>query len=154
MTPSSGDGNKDTAIAQATRITVAFTAVYSSALFLQVVTKQRTIIQHKQAKKQFDRYNSPALLHVDRLVANMMEWAFIFLPLLWSLAVTDRLDDGAARASWFYVMTRALYVVLVMKVGVATSGRNKGLWMSTFPGYVCLIVMMKKALPLLWIPSF
>mmetsp|Transcript_16105 Transcript_16105/g.32422 ORF Transcript_16105/g.32422 Transcript_16105/m.32422 type:complete len:143 (-) Transcript_16105:356-784(-) len=137
----------------ATRITVAFAIVYSTALFLQIVTKQRVIIQHKNSNKPFDRYTSPSLRHVDRLVGNMIEWALVFLPLLWCLAVCDRLDTVAVRSSWMYVFCRAVYVILVMVHGVASSGRNKMLWISTLPAYGCLIVLMVKAVPLLWVET-
>jgi len=96
-----------------------------------------------------DRYNCPELLNADRLVANILEWTPIFLGSVWSLAAVDRLDERCRKFSWGYVGLRAVYLVLVVKYGVAKGGRNKPLWVSTFPSYICLIFLWKRSLEIL-----
>ena len=133
--------------------TAAFTIVYMTALLFQVFTKQYLIQQAKKNNTRFDRYTSVAMRSPDRLVANLIEWSFVFLPLLWTLAMTDKLSSESSvvvMAAWTYVALRALYVVLVARHGVSDTGRNKALWISTYPAYVCLAVMLVKAAPILY----
>lgn len=113
----------------AAKLTVGFSSVYGIAMMLQTVAKQRLIIQ----KKIVDRYNCPELLNADRLVANLLEWSPMFLGPVWSLAAVGRLDERCCRIAWLYVSLRVIYLVLVVKFGVAKGGRNKPLWGSTLP---------------------
>jgi hypothetical protein len=118
------DGDTGIAMSTATRITVTFTIVHNTGLFLQIVAKQRVIIQHNNNNKPFDRYASPALRHVDRLVGNLMEWALVFLPLLWCLAVCDRLDTVAVRASWMHYVGLSIFAARSNMHGEIGISRN------------------------------
>lgn len=138
---------------EACRITIVFTILYTACLVNQTVNKYVNISRAKQAKENFDRYNSLEMRSADRMLANMMEWSFVFFPLLWSLALTGRLvssGDDALKWSWRYIYLRGLYIILSIRYGVASNGKNKPLWVSTFPAYVCLLCMFKKAIVILW----
>ena len=134
----------------AARITIAFVVVYGTALLLQIITKQRLILEHKRLGKPFNRYTSEKMHSSDRMLANLQEWGFAFLPLLLTLAATDRMSGSVVAVSWIYVGLRGLYVGLVYTFGVGTGGLNPSLWISTFPGYACLLFLMTKAIPLLF----
>jgi len=169
--PSSSLQELSSSFAEASSITVAFTAVYVAALVNQVVCKKRLLARatkkaNKNDDKVFDRYAAAEMRNPDRLVANLMEWGFVFLPLVWSLGATGRLvlvDGGgveddvdgattatttsstACKVAWAYVVLRVLYVILQIKYGVATGGRNTRLWISTLPSYICLAYLLVKA---------
>jgi hypothetical protein len=141
--------SKDDVIAAA-QITLGYVLVYSAALLYQTVCKSRLIERYRALDKPLNRYEAVEMRSPDRLVANMMEWGLGFLPLLWVLGVADRLGDSVKYVAWTYVALRALYVGLVARYGVATGGRNKPLWISTFPSYFCLLYLLGRALPVLF----
>ena len=131
---------------QAAKLTVVFVLLYALTMVNIVVAKKRLLRQHQQEKKVFDRYQSPQMQTADRLQGNFLEWAPIFLGLLWSLAATSNLSKASLVAAWLYLALRLLYVVLILKHGVATNGANRPLWISTFPSYLCLLYMTQQAI--------
>lgn len=136
----------DDDIIKAAQMTVVFTALYSMTLVNVVVNKKRCLRQARQAKKTFDRYTSPQMHNSDRLVGNFLEWSPIFMGLLWSLAATANLSSSSVVVAWTYVGLRALYIVLMLRYGVASDGLNKPLWVSTFPAYICLNYLFVQAI--------
>ena len=132
---------------RASQISISIAAVHGMAMFVQLVRKMRLIRKHG---KSFDRYNSLDMHSIDRMVANLIEWSIIFLPLVWSLGVTGNLDDTATRTSMTYVGLRGFYVALVSTFGVRRNGINVPLWIATFPSYGCLTVLLFKALHVIW----
>jgi len=139
------NGNDD--LLTAARITVVYLMLYGTTFANTNLAKKRAARQHRN----FDRYNnnSPSMLVADRLQGNFLEWSPVFLGLLWSLAATFHLSSttAAAVAAWIYVALRALYIVLILlRRGVNSQGRNSQLWISTFPAYVCLLCMLIEAL--------
>mmetsp|Transcript_17490 Transcript_17490/g.37805 ORF Transcript_17490/g.37805 Transcript_17490/m.37805 type:complete len:147 (-) Transcript_17490:1469-1909(-) len=137
------------ALLDAAKLTVSFSSVYGIAMIHQVVVKQRLISQKRKMGQVLDRYDCPDLLSADRLVANILEWSPMFLGPVWSLAAVDRLDERCLQCAWGYVGLRGIYLVLVVKCGVSKEGRNKSLWGSTFPGYLCLTFLWKRSLEIL-----
>lgn len=129
----------------AAKLTVAFILLYELTFVHILVYKKRLLRQHQQQKKPFDRYQSPQMQTADRLQANFLEWAPIFLGLLWSLATTSNLSSHTVVAAWTYLALRLLYIFLVLKNGVASNGMNRALWISTFPSYFCLLFMTQHA---------
>ena len=128
------------------QVTVAFIAVYGSTFGL--ILARKMTVSRQEAK--FNRYTSPGMQVVDRLQANFLEWSPIFLGLLWTLATAGVLQGTTLRAAWTYVGLRALYLGLILRHGVAKTGRNKALWPSTFPAYACLLYMMIQAIRTLY----
>ena len=126
----------------AARLTVLFSTLYGVTFLNILVNKKRHYYRAKAKKETFDRYNSVEMLAADRLQANFLEWSPTFLGLLWSLAATGNLVNNSSRqAAWMYLGLRLLYVILVLRHGVQTTGTQTHLWISTFPGYGCLLVM-------------
>jgi uncharacterized MAPEG superfamily protein len=132
---------------EAAKITVAFTTLYFATFMNVLITKRTLLRQANQENKVFDRYGtSPGTMqNADRLNANFLEWSPIFLGLLWSLASTAKLDDTCAQLAWTYVGLRTLYIGMLLKYGVASDGMNKALWISTLPGYICLVFLWQHA---------
>ena len=130
---------------KAAQITVGYCGVYTVALMSQVYHKKRLHSEAKKEGKTFDRYKSPGMFPYDRLTANFLEWMPVFLGPLWSMAATGTLSDQSVRMAWAYVGFRSLYVGLVWRFGVVTTGYNPSLWASTFPGYVCLLYLLGAA---------
>ena len=130
---------------QAAQITVGYCGLYSMTMLNQSIQKQLLIRQAKQEGKVFERYKSPAMLTHDRLPANFIEWMPAFLGPLWCMAATDTLSDQSVKVAWTYVALRVLYVGLIAKYGVHSGGRNVSLWISTFPGYGCLLYLLVAA---------
>ena len=131
---------------KAAQITVSYCGVYSLTLISQVVAKKRL---HKQAIKEgktFERYKAPGMFPYDRMTANFLEWMPPFLGLLWSMAATETLSNRSVHVAWAYVGLRALYVGLVWRCGMLTTGYNPSLWASTFPGYACLLYLFVAAI--------
>ena len=129
----------------AAQLTVTFSSLHGFT-FLYVVYKKRQLgTKAKREGTKFDRYNSPDMLVADRLNANLLEWAPIFLGLLWSLAATNNYSATSHKAAWTYVALRALYIPLILQNGVSKNGLNRGVWASTFPAYACLIVLSYEA---------
>lgn len=150
MSDSSTDLATD-GLSEAAKLTVAFVSLYFLT-FANILVKKKTLLrQAKQEGRVFDRYTSPGMHNADRLNANFLEWSPIFLGLLWSLAATSNLDDTAIAVSWTYVGLRALYIFLLLLYGVASDGMNKGLWVSTFPGYACLLFLLQQAVRALFL---
>lgn len=139
----------DDFLSQAARITVVFVLLYEVTFANGLITKKRLLQESRQQKKPFDRYKSPHMHTADRLQSNFLEWSPIFLGLLWSLAATSNLSRNSVVAAWVYLGLRALYIVLILRYGVASNGFNKPLWISTFPGYVCLLYMTQQAIRLI-----
>lgn len=135
-------------VTKAAQITVVFTMLYTLTFVNGLVSKKRFLRQARRANKKFDRYSSPLMQSADRLQANFLEWSPIFLGLLWSLAATENLSksSGTVIAAWMYLKFRALYVVLVLRHGMAADGMNRSLWMSTMPAYLCLMFLAQQAI--------
>lgn len=133
-------------ITKAAQITLIYTTLYLMTLMNVVVTKKRCLRQARQTNKKFDRYASSLMRDADRLVGNFLEWSPIFLGLLWSMAATSNLSHSCVNVAWTYVVLRALYITLQIRYGVASDGLNKPLWISTFPGYGCLIYLFVQAI--------
>lgn len=131
---------------KAAQITVVFLALYALTFVKVLVTKKQCL----RANKKFDRYTSPQMYTADRLNANFLEWSPIFLGLLWSLSATQNLSEVSVLVSWTYVALRALYMILILRHGVALDGMNKKLWISTFPAYFCLIYLSIEAIRVLF----
>ena len=132
-------------VIQAAQVTVAYSGLYGMTLFTQFVKKK--LIHAKKIKegKVFDRYNSIEMRPYDRLTMNYLEWMPVFLCPLWSMAATDTLTDTSITVAWVYISLRTMYFGLVLKFGVNISGHNAPLWISTFPGYGCLIYLLFRA---------
>ena len=136
-------------LTQAAKMTVAFVLLYELTFFNVLRSKRRLLKEHQTQKKVFDRYKSPQMQTADRLQANFLEWAPIFLGLLWSLAATSNFSKNSVIAAWTYLGLRLLYVVLILNYGVASDGMNRALWISTFPSYICLLYMTKESIRLI-----
>eukprot|EP00035_Acanthoeca_spectabilis_P026464 m.462791 g.462791 ORF g.462791 m.462791 type:complete len:148 (-) comp22795_c0_seq1:1368-1811(-) len=132
----------------ASRITLSFLLVYLSAIIVQIVTKIRLSKEAQAAGKQFNRYDSPspAMHAADRAVGNLLEWSPLFLGPLWVLAALSALDGIVLAASWGYVFCRVGYLALATSNGISLAGRQTGLYAATVPGYICLMVVLGKAL--------
>ena len=135
----------------AAKVTVGFATVYGFAMVHQIVTKQLLARRKRRSGEPFNRYSAPELLNSDRLVANLLEWAPIFLLPLWSLAAVDKLDELCLKIAWAYVGLRGVYLCLVVKYGVAKSGLNTSLWTATFPAYYCVTFLWKRSLEILYL---
>jgi len=132
-------------------LTVGFSSVYGLSMIHQIIIKKRLILRYKQMGKPFDRYSSSEMRHTDRIAANILEWSPVFLGPIWSLALTERLDDTCVTVAWAYVGLRGLYLCLGAMFGVAKSGRNKALWVATFPSYACLSFLLGRSWKILWL---
>lgn len=140
-TTSSVVASSPDSLLSAARITVVFVFLYSITFTIQLVMKRKLLMQARRNRTKFDRYQSPEMHKVDRLNANFLEWSPVFLGLLWSLAATQKLDVAGVMCSWTYVGLRALYMLLILRHGVAQNGMNTSLWISTFPAYICLMIL-------------
>eukprot|EP00656_Telonema_subtile_P054735 TRINITY_DN824_c0_g1_i2.p1 TRINITY_DN824_c0_g1~~TRINITY_DN824_c0_g1_i2.p1 ORF type:complete len:144 (+),score=12.93 TRINITY_DN824_c0_g1_i2:38-469(+) len=134
----------------ACRLTMSFLLVYIGALASQIATKKRLLRQASAQGKPFDRYQSPGMLPADRALGNLLEWSPLYLGSLWVLAALRGLQGAALGAAWLYPGLRALYVGLAVLRGVAADGKQKGLYMATVPGYLCLGTMLVQAGRLSW----
>jgi uncharacterized MAPEG superfamily protein len=144
-----GENNAlDDDVTKGAQLTVIFTLLYSFTFVNVLVTKKRLLKQCEAAKEQFDRYSSPQMRPADRLQAHFLEWSPMFLGLVWSLAATSNLTP-VLPAAQLYLGLRALYIVLILRFGVATNGLSKPLWASTFPAYACLLYMAQDAIRML-----
>mmetsp|Transcript_3582 Transcript_3582/g.7421 ORF Transcript_3582/g.7421 Transcript_3582/m.7421 type:complete len:120 (+) Transcript_3582:68-427(+) len=111
-------------------------------------TKRKGLAKAKKEGKEFNRYTSSEMFIADRLNSKFLEWSPIFLGLLWSLAAVGRLHQlFPLCTAWTYVGLRALYIFLILRYGVQTDEMNKGLWLSTFPEYICILGMTLFVLP-------
>ena len=137
-------------VRKAAQITVVFCMMYGCTFINILINKKRSYHMAMEAKKEYDRYTSPAMRTSDRLQQNLLEWSPIFLGLLWSLALTNSLGATSSYVCWAYIALRALYAVLIFRFGVQSSGMNKALWASTFPAYGCLIFLSTRAIRLLF----
>lgn len=131
---------------QAGRITISYCGVYALTLLSQIVVKKRLHSQAKKEGKVFERYKAPGMFPYDRMTANFLEWMPAFLGPLWSMAATGTLTDRSVTMAWVYVGLRALYVGLVWQWGLRTTGYNPSVWISTFPGYGCLLVLLVESI--------
>ena len=129
----------------AARLTVIFCALYGMTFVNVLRVKKVLFRQARKAGRTFDRYTDPKMRVADRLQANLLEWSPIFLGLVWSLGVVGALEGVVLGASWTYLGLRALYIGLVLQKGVSTNGMNRHLWISTFPGYACLLYLLAAA---------
>ena len=135
---------------RAARLTVAFLFLYMLTFFNILKTKNHLIREASLHGKIFDRYSCPQMQTADRLMGNFLEWSPIYLGLVWSLAATGNWTRMTIAAAWGYIGLRGIYMVLLLQHGVAANGRNKSLWISTFPSYACLLWMMIHAIWRLW----
>ena len=142
----SSPSTDESQLTEAARLTVAFTLLYSLTIINITATKARLYREARQKETTFDRYKSPQMLIADRLQGNFLEWSPIFLGLVWSLAAIRQLTLLCVGAAWGYLALRVLYLVLIMKYGVHSSGRNVKLWPSTMPSYLCLLFMGQHAI--------
>ena len=152
------------ATVHACRITVVYLSVYAAAIIMQVYVQKKLYFRARSVTKQgnskpksFDRYESPEMLHADRAVGNMLEWMPCFLGLLWVLVAMDKFQvpgEGgfslSYHAAWSHVGFRALYVILIHWHGVPLDGWHSSLLVSTYPAYVCLIMLYAEAIMVLW----
>ena len=149
-------GQNDVALVAAAQITVVFTILYALTFVNGLITKRLLLAretasrQNNDNEKPYDRYTHPDMRNADRLQANFLEWSPIFLGNLWSLAVTGNLTPRCVTASWTYVGLRALYIVLMKRHGVASTGKNTALYPSTMPSYVCLLYLLQHAVRVLF----
>ena len=132
------------------RVTVAFISLYIVSMLYQIICKKRLLRKARLKGEPLNRYGHPELHNADRLVANLLEWSPIFLGPLWSLAVTDRLDQSCMHFAWAYVILRGLYICLLIKFGVSRNGNNTQLWISTLPSYGCLLFLWQRSLGLIF----
>lgn len=135
-------------ILAAAKITVAFSNLYGLSFVNILMTKKRLARKAKAEGKAFDRYESSDMRTADRLSGNLLEWYPVFMSPLWALALTGLLDDTCIAVSWTYISLRVLYAGLILKHGVSRSGMNPSLWISTFPGYACLLFLNVRAMTL------
>lgn len=149
MDSSTTNDNGDQLVTAA-RVSIAFLCLYALTFAIVLVAKIRGIVQAKSAGKAFDRYTSNDMHTADRLNANFLEWAPMFLTILWSLAATSNLSPGCVTAAWLYVTLRAFYIALVFIFGIAKDGMHQQLFISTFPAYFCLIYMLSHGIGALY----
>lgn len=135
----------------AAKITVAFSGLYGLTFVNILISKKRMSQKAKAEGKTFNRYESKDMQTADRLNGNILEWYPVFMGPLWALAFTGLLDDTCVAVAWTYFGLRVLYAGLILKNGVAQSGINRSLWVSTFPGYACLIFLFIKAMRLFFV---
>jgi len=138
--------NNDDDLTKAAQITVVFLTLYSFTFINVLVNKKRMLKHAHLEKKTFDRYASPQMHNADRLLGNFLEWSPIFLGLVWSLAATANLTPSSITVAWTYVALRCLYLVLLLRQGVASDGMNRHLWISTFLAYLCLTYLWIQAI--------
>ena len=140
-------------IVKAAQITTVFSFMYGCTFINVLISKKRCYRNAKKTNnKNYDRYTSPDMRPADRLQANFLEWSPVFLGLMWSLAATNNLGTTGTSMCWTYIALRGLYVVLILRFGVSTSGNNVSLWASTFPAYGCLMYLSFRAIRLLFFP--
>jgi uncharacterized MAPEG superfamily protein len=113
-----------------------------------VVAKVTLALKAKSEGKSFNRYESKGMQTADRLSGNFLEWYPIFMGPLWALALTDQLSDASIISAWAYVGLRGMYFALMLKHGVCSTGKNRSLWISTFPAYACLAFLHAQAMRL------
>ena len=144
----SGSPFKDVA-----RITLIMGAAFTIAICFQVYVKVSSTLAYKARGERFQRYHSqdPVMTKADRLVGNLVEWGFVFWPLLFSLALavsaTD--DDGQNNshyitAAYVYALSRLMYVLVGItctRFHASGDATKTPLILFTAPAYVCLMYM-------------
>eukprot|EP01116_Phalansterium_solitarium_P003159 TRINITY_DN1381_c0_g1_i1.p1 TRINITY_DN1381_c0_g1~~TRINITY_DN1381_c0_g1_i1.p1 ORF type:complete len:152 (-),score=46.88 TRINITY_DN1381_c0_g1_i1:91-546(-) len=140
----------------AARVTVAYALLFVVFVNIQLFAKVASARKHRAAKKAgkteaaYNRYDTSRdlTLHVaDRIVGNYVEWASVFLATFWLCVIVT--GQGLVEG-WIYVIARALYPLLAFYGGVTLQGAKPLIFLSTVPGYGCLISLFLRLLPFIW----
>ncbi len=122
-------------------VTVCYLLLYYAFMGHVARVKARLDRKYAERDKKFDRYfgEDREMLAADRIQLNTLEQMPPFLALLWLNAVFIG-PGSAATAGWIYVISRALYPVLMgRRLGRGIRARQLA---STVPGYLVLIYYM------------
>ena len=122
-------------------VTLCYLLLYYAFMGHVARVKARLSRSYAEQGKKFDRYfgEDREMLAADRVQLNTLEQMPPFLVLLW-LNATFVSPSSAAAAGWIYVISRALYPVLMgRRLGRGIRARQLA---STVPGYLVLIYYM------------
>lgn len=142
----------DPIIKQGVQVTAALAIIFTASIVYQAKVKFAAMSAHRKKKQQadssaaktpFNRYDGsdPSLLVADRVVGNLIEWAWGFLALFWSAIVLE--VPWAIEAGWLFIASRALYPVLAAAGGLSFSGPKFLITISTVPAYISLTYLLQ-----------